>query len=330
MRYHLYPEINGKLFPQPAGYSKKYPNILISQSLLSAGANFLRSSAMEQHNYTTVRLSSWREFSNYIQQFSEKWAFRGQASAAWVLNNAIERTEFIRHHQGIEAQFVAEFQRGARNYLSKDQTPEHLIEWLALMQHHGAPTRLLDLTKSPFIASYFAFEFAPEKEDHHIAIWCLNIEHLKNRSLEILSKEFGEALKETQNLINEKLFEVLFHQNNKSLVFPVEPFRMNRRYSLQQSIFVSTGTSVSPFMEQLSFLDAEMPKAVVKLEVPSAHKKEAMRELLKMNLHRASLFPDLDGYALSLKLRYNNMKTPQQMDEEHRQKLSDNQYPFFP
>lgn len=285
---------------------------------------------MNDYSYTTVRLSSWQEFSNYIRQFSENWAFRGQANAAWVLNNAIERTDFIHQQNGIEGQFVAEFQRGARNYLSKDQTPEHLIEWLALMQHHGAPTRLLDLTKSPFIASYFAYEFAPEKEGQYVALWCLNVTHLKERSLEILAQEFGQALKETQNLINEKLFEILFYQNNKSLVFPVEPFRMNRRYSLQQSIFVSTGTSEAPFMEQLNFLGDEMPKAVVKLEIPSTDKKQAMRDLLKMNLHRASLFPDLDGYALSLRFRYNNMKTLEEIKQEQQQKSFDNRYPFFP
>lgn len=285
---------------------------------------------MNQHNFTTVQLSSWKDFDDYIQEFSQCWAFRGQANAAWVLNNAIERTDFIQQRNGIEAQFVAEFQRGARNYLTKDQMPEHLIEWLALMQHHGAPTRLLDLTKSPFIASYFAFEFAPVKEDHRVAVWCLNVEHLKQKSLDILSREFGAALKETQNLINEKLFEVLFYQNNKRLVFPVEPFRMNRRYSLQQSIFLSTGTSDTPFMDQLYFLEADMKKAVVKLEIPSIHKKEAMRQLLKMNLHRASLFPDLDGYALSLKLRYNSMKSGEELEEEMRQKQDDNNYPFFP
>jgi hypothetical protein len=285
---------------------------------------------MEQHQYTTQRLSSWNEFSSHIQLFSERWAFRGQANAAWVLNNAVERTDFILHHHGIEAQFVAEFQRGARNYLTRDETPEHLIEWLALMQHHGAPTRLLDLTRSPFIAAYFAFEFSPVRDDHYVAVWCLNIAHLRDRALALLSQEFGNALKETQNLINEKLFEVLFYQNNKSLVFPVEPFRMNRRYSLQQSIFVSTGTSEEPFMKQLHFLQADMPKAVVKLEIPSRDKKQAMRELLKMNLHRASLFPDLDGYALSLKLRYNSMKTPAEIDDENLRKESDSTYPFFP
>lgn len=285
---------------------------------------------MDQYNYTTIQLSSWQEFNNYIQQFSEGWAFRGQANAAWVLNNAIERTDFITQGNGIEAKFVAEFQRGARNYLSKDETPEHLIEWLALMQHHGAPTRLLDLTRSPYIASYFAFEFTPVREDHSVAVWCLNVAHLKKMALEILTQAFGDALKETQNLINEKLFEVLFYQNNKRLVFPVEPFRMNRRYSLQQSIFLSTGTSEATFMEQLHFLQDDMPKAVVKLEVPSLHKKEVLRQLLKMNMHRASLFPDLDGYALSLKLRYNSIKTPEEVQEEYDRKLADEQYPFFP
>lgn len=285
---------------------------------------------MSEYNYSTVRLNSWQEFSQYIQQFSERWAFRGQSNAAWVLNNAIERTDFIRLHKGIEAQFVAEFQRGAVNYLTKDQTPEHLIEWIALMQHHGAPTRLLDLTRSPFIAAYFAFEFTPVQDDRCIAVWCLNVEHLKNKSLEILSQEFGENLKESHHLIDEKIFQTLFYQNDKKLVFPVEPFRMNKRYSVQQSIFVSTGTSDAPFMEQLLFLEEDMPKAVVKLEIPSQEKNTAMRELLKMNLHRASLFPDLDGYALSLKLRYNSLKTPEEIDRENREKQSDRDYPFFP
>jgi hypothetical protein len=115
---------------------------------------------MGSYNYSTVSIPSWHEAKLYIQNFSQNWAFRGQANAEWILNNAIERTDFIKFHNRIEADFVAEFQRGARNYLSKDETPEHLIEWLALMQHHGAPTRLLDLTKSPFIAAYFALNFA--------------------------------------------------------------------------------------------------------------------------------------------------------------------------
>lgn len=280
--------------------------------------------------YATVQLSDWHQFKLFITRFSQNWAYRGQANASWVLNNAIERTEFIHFRTGIEAEFLAEFQRGARNYLGKDATPEHLIEWLALMQHHGAPTRLLDLTKSPFIAAYFAFEHCSTRPEDHVAIWAINIQHLKTRAIEILSPKFSEALEETHNLINERLFEKIFYENNLNLVFPVEPFRMNRRYSLQQSIFVSTGTSQNAFMEQLNFLGEELKKTVVKIEVPGNYKKQALRELQQMNLNRASLFPDIDGYALSLRLRYDSMQTPSEILEQNVNKLADENYPFFP
>jgi hypothetical protein len=285
---------------------------------------------MGANTFSTVALSGWQDFKDRVDDFGENWAFRGQAHAGWVLNNAIERTGFIQFYQGIEAEFLAEFQRGARNYLSKDETPAHLIEWLALMQHHGAPTRLLDLTKSPFIAAYFAFEHCHEKDGHSVGIWGININHLRDKAIEILSAEFGEALQQNKNLINEQLFERIFYENNKALVFPVEPFRMNRRYSLQQSIFVSTGTSEQPFMEQLLFLGDDISKAVVKIEIPCSCKKQAMRDLQQMNLHRASLFPDLDGYALSLKLRYDNMKTPEERKKDAIQKSNDQDYHFIP
>ena len=280
--------------------------------------------------YTTVRLSKWQEYKWYVQQFSDHWGFRGQASADWVLNNAIERTDFVQHYQGVEPDFVSEFQRGARNYLSKDETPGHLIEWLALMQHHGAPTRLLDLSRSPFIAAYFAYELCPPCEDSYAAVWGINVNYLKTRALEVLSGKYEEELTTSKNLINETLFERIFYDNDQPLVFPVEPFRMNRRYSLQQSLFLSTGVAAQPFMEQLHFLGEDMHKAVVKIELPAAHKNEALRDLQQMNLNRASLFPDLDGYAASLRLRYESKLPPEQSIEQHLRKLADEDYPFFP
>jgi hypothetical protein len=285
---------------------------------------------MSIHDYAVVQLRSWQDFKSYVQQFSENWAFRGQADARWILNNAIERTAFINFYKGIESDFVAEFQRGARNYLAKDETPGHLIEWLALMQHHGAPTRLLDLTRSPFIAAYFAFEICNSVGSENVAIWGINIHYLKTRALEIFSEEFNEDLRDSKNLINENLFQKIFYENNRRLVFPVEPFRMNRRYSLQQSVFISTGISHIPLMDQLDFLGDAIRQSVVKIEIPSVFQKEALRDLQQMNLNRASLFPDLDGYANSLRLRYNSMRTPQEILEQNIRKLEDGKYPFIP
>jgi hypothetical protein len=198
------------------------------------------------------------------------------------------------------------------------------------MQHHGAPTRLLDLTKSPFIAAYFAFEICRMREGEHVGIWCINIQYLRRKALEMLEEEFGEALQQSRNLINEVLFEKIFMANDRKLVFPVEPFRMNKRYSLQQSVFVSTGIAEVPLMEQLNFLGDSIEKAVVKIEIPTCHKNEVLRELLQMNLHRASLFPDLDGYAASLRLRYNSLKPPGEILEQQVRKLEDENYPFIP
>jgi hypothetical protein len=283
-----------------------------------------------EHQHATVQLQKWQDYQAFVQQFSENWAFRGQADANWVLNNAIERTDFIHHYKGIEGDFVAEFERGARNYLRKDETPGHLIEWLALMQHHGAPTRLLDLSKSPFISAYFAFEQCSPAFQEYVAVWGLNIHYLKTKALEVFREEFGDELIQSKQLINERLFEKIFYNNNRMLVFPVEPFRMNRRYSLQQSIFVSTGISEIPLMKQLQFLGENLKQAVVKIEIPSKYKNEALRDLQQMNLHRASLFPDLDGYALSMRLRYNSLRSPKEIMDEHIRKLGDENYPFFP
>jgi hypothetical protein len=285
---------------------------------------------MDGKKPTILQFSTWNDYRHFVDELSDNWVFRGQAAAEWGLENAIERTDFIRHYKGIETDFVAEFQRGARNYLNKDEIPEHLIEWLALMQHHGAPTRLLDFTKSPYIAAYFAFEQNGMTDDGSMSIWAMNINFLRTRSLEKLRQYYGPELEESRGVINEALFQKIFYDNRCSLIFPVEPFRMNRRYSLQQSIFVSTGNSYEPFMKQLDFLDNDIEKSVLKIEMPAGLQKAVLRDLQKMNINRASLFPDLDGYALSLKLRYNSMKTAEEVLTHQLEKASDQEFRFIP
>ena len=52
-----------------------------------------------------------------------------------------------------------------------------------------------------------------------MAVWCFNIEHLKRRALEVLTQEFGGALKENQNLINEDCLKYYFIKTIKALYF---------------------------------------------------------------------------------------------------------------
>jgi hypothetical protein len=285
---------------------------------------------MESNIYTTLLLNDWQEFKKFTDELSENWAFRGQGNWQWELKNAIERTDFIKLYNGVEADFLSEFKRGARNYLNKDETPEHLIEWLALMQHHGAPTRLLDFSKSPFIAAFFAYEQSRIRQGNKISIWAININYLKQRSIEVLQQYFPDEVQVSNGLVDERLFEKIFFNNSISLVFPVEPFRMNRRYWLQQSIFLSTGNSSLPFLDQLQYLGDKAKEAIIKIELPAEHQKEVLRYLQRMNLTRASLFPDLDGYAASLKLRYNSMKTLEESLAYQLRKIDDKNFGFIP
>ena len=285
---------------------------------------------MEPRLFTTLNFDTWKAYKDFVNTLSDNWAFRGQSHSKWNLNNAIERTDFVHHHPGIEADFLAEFQRGARNYLSRDEIPEHVIEWLALMQHHGAPTRLLDFSKSPFVAAFFAYEQCSQHPGHQIAIWAMNISFLKVKSQEILYSLFPHDQGQDRNGIREDLFEKIFFRNDCSIVFPVEPFRMNRRYSLQQSIFVRTGKGAEPFMKQIAFLGDDLERALIKMVLPAAEQKEVLRDLQRMNLNRASLFPDLDGYAASLRLRYNSMRTPEENLQTQLQMMQDGAFRFIP
>ena len=105
---------------------------------------------------------------------------------------------------------------------------------------------------------------------------------------------------------------------------------MNRRYSLQQSVFVSPGNSYETFMDQLEFLDSDITKSVVKIILPVTLKNEALRNLQKMNINRGSLFPDLDGYSLALKMKYNAMHSMQEFIEQQHKFIINNKFTLYP
>jgi hypothetical protein len=64
-----------------------------------------------------------------------------------------------------------------------DWPPEHVLETLAIAQHHGVPTRLMDITHDPLIAAYFAADDArdPSKvqQAKHLGVWAVDLSMIR-------------------------------------------------------------------------------------------------------------------------------------------------------
>src|ERR1017187_2570388 len=126
--------------------------------------------------YKQYRLESWDDFLKIITGSPySNWAFRGHHREVWPLASAMSRyfSNFKidrRAWPQQEARILRVFKRKAHQFLEQPPEPDDDFQWLALMQHHGAPTRLLDFTWSPYGAAFFALERATGDA----AVWALN------------------------------------------------------------------------------------------------------------------------------------------------------------
>ncbi|MGH9423474.1 MAG: FRG domain-containing protein, partial [Thermoanaerobaculia bacterium] len=133
---------------------------------------------------TDTVLSTWSEIHSYAQR---SWIYRGQRSAEWELVTSLERCcdreEVVASDRlRLEKELRRDFQRVYHHYAQHIPGQESLIEWTSLMQHHGAPTRLLDFSYSIYVAAYFALE----NSDGDCAVWGVSAPWALRESVSLL------------------------------------------------------------------------------------------------------------------------------------------------
>lgn len=276
----------------------------------------------------TLHFKTWREACVLANEL-RGWSFRGQQDQSWPLSTALQRagqqgqeTSFLLTN--IERQIIEEFQRRAHHFLPNPPPIEDLIEWMAIIQHFGGPTRLLDFTKSFYVAAFFAIERASSE----CAIWCVDSTALYRAVGPLLNIDMNDAklpywrVHHRMGAIAQK-FITQNPSPNRSFVFEVQPFRLHERLAVQQGLFLCPILVDVPFMQSLAGifglpnLNLEDEKIedynalihtrnqltgslAIKIVLPLEIHHDALQDLWDMNTSAATLFPGLDGFARSL------------------------------
>jgi len=259
---------------------------------------------------------------------TKKWIFRGERL---IENNE----EYLETHlekafrlYGVEdgekkkeqeKELIRKFQRKASLYLEREPDKDDILEWLAIMRHHGAQTRLLDWVYSFYIAMYFALN-----ENKEGILWALDalkintpkpvVDKIRKRGTyqkyKNLTKYFQkksdilDIRKEGDKLIDLSITCYLIKYPLKC-VYPVNPFRLNKRLTVQQGLFLLQGDISKSFKENLiaTFGDFKKTRKYlwrIKITPDTKKRNEILEKLRDMNISNEALFPGLDGFAKSI------------------------------
>lgn len=279
---------------------------------------------MDEMRYHQQEICSWTQLLEAFDRHSrvgEQWVFRGHSQSAWGLETTLERAlkkvgqprlpAFASPDSptvDLEMGLLRKFQRECHRFdMSSTPADDDYAEWFAWMRHFGAPSRLLDCSYSFFIAAFMALSGAEDES----AIWAFNTTEMRTgleRTLD--ASEASSAswhYRRDPSITKKSTFSSLVMARPPlRLVASVNPLKLNERLVVQQGVFLCPGdVSVSFEANLQAVLDGcgvEPERVCIKYWIPgaAATRREILRNLLRMNISQASLFPGLEGFAKSL------------------------------
>jgi hypothetical protein len=259
---------------------------------------------------------SWQQ---PLGRFRSSFAFRGMGSADDDLGTTLFRLG------SASTKSETHLLRNFRKYAHRNDVPgDSLWNWLALAQHHGLPTRLLDWTFSPLVAMHFATQNLDLYGTDGV-IWCVDYvkahqllpaslrRALKQEQADVFT---AEILSETADSLNS--FDQLADENkrgeaNGSASRP----RKNKRHREPFVLFFEPPSLDERIVNQFALLSVmSSPSALLdewlaehddlfrKIVIPAKLKWEIRDKLDQANITERVLFPGLDGLSRWLKRYY--------------------------
>jgi hypothetical protein len=259
-----------------------------------------------------IRVSSWNELQERLyegswqeglRRFRSSFAFRGMPDVNEDLVTGLARLGD--NFEQTEPHILRAFRKYAR---PEEAAGTSLWNWLALAQHHGLPTRLLDWTYSPYVALHFAVE-TMETFDRDAVVWCVDFVKANALLPDVLK---GIAARECAGVFSADMLDEAARtlggfdtlgKDNPFVVF-LEPPSLDARIVNQFALF---SLMSSPTARLDHWLD-QHPDLSHRLVIPKELKWEVRDKLDQANVTERVLFPGLDGLSRWLK-RYYTPKT---------------------
>jgi hypothetical protein len=249
--------------------------------------------------------------------------FRGQSNSDWRLTTGFERclglVSSFAYLKALdkEATILEEFRRFAALDLPLLPPEVHSLEWLALLQHYGGPTRLLDVTTSVYVAAYFATDGA----SHDAAIWMIGAREVppspsSSRKHEAPEDERADWLAEQHKPGKAREHGVVEFvprfgnvrlRNQRARFLVAKDIGQSFEENLRKTLDLP-GHDVPLRNRSLDELKRERFRDIrlIKVVIPGAGVRQLERELDQMGINSASLFPGLDGFGKSLRTHFLN------------------------
>lgn len=242
----------------------------------------MRETTYNHNSVQFIELGNWHEFVKVIDEvFADKYGyvFRGQSSHHWEIEPTLDRKlklfteEFsnITTYDFVKEMLLNDFKSNSRGMKASHSFAKDDLYWWELGQHHGLLTPLLDWSRSPFVAAFFAMSGA-EIDGEHPCVWAIHKNSVKSK---------------TEN-INPSELDIHFHDPISS---------SNQRLLRQQGLFsISKPLLNIPEWVEENFKDDDCI-TLYKFIIKNTDRAQALQFLNKMNINAFTLFPDLDGSA---------------------------------
>lgn len=258
-----------------------------------------------------VRIRNWSQLNEELfrdawysphGRFRGPYVFRGATNAAWGLDTSLMRLG------GPYSSLEKSLLRNFRKYAHRDAAPgDSFWHWLALAQHHGLPTRLLDWTFSPHVAAHFATD---DVNDYPVdgAVWAVDFIRIH----EMLPKALKKVLKSNDSFVFTTTmldgfapsldeFDRLLAKGSATVTLFLEPPSLDARI-VNQAAFLSVTSPATARLDH--WLENCRPHLCRKIIIPASVKPEIRDKLDMMNLTERMIYPGLDGLCKWLKRYY--------------------------